>query len=363
MWLVDAALAVALTVAGLAAASGFSDALPMAYAVVAVHTLALAFRRVFPVAVLATMVVTGALLPFLGVPPFVPGPVILLAVYTVAATRPLALSVGGLVASCLALVVQGLDAGGTATWALIMTGSWMLGHYVRTRRLYAAELEERAAQLERAQAELAHQAVAAERLRIARELHDVVAHAMSVIAVQAGVGAHVIDAQPEEARRALAAIEVASRGGLAELRRLLGVLRDDTEAQASRLPTPGLADVEALVTRTAEAGVEVDVSIEGERSVLPPGVDLAVYRIVQEALTNVVKHAGVARARVVVSYGPADVAVEVTDEGRGGSPNGTGHGIAGMRERAALYGGTIDVGPRPGGGFRVAARVPIAPSA
>jgi signal transduction histidine kinase len=363
MWLVDAALAVALTVAGLAAASGFPDALPMAYGVVAVHTLALAFRRMFPVAVLATMVVTGALLPVVGVPPFVPGPVILLAVYTVAATRGMAVSLAGLAASCLALLVQGLDPSGTATWALIMTGSWMLGHYVRTRRVYAAELEERAAQLERAQAELADQAVAAERLRIARELHDVVAHAMSVIAVQAGVGAHVIDAQPEEARRALAAIEVTSRGGLAELRRLLGVLRDDTDGHASRVPAPGLADVDALVARTAEAGVEVDVVVEGERSPIPAGVDLAAYRIVQEALTNVVKHAGVARARVVVRYGTADVAVEVTDEGRGGATNGAGHGIAGMRERAALYGGTLEVGPRPDGGFRVAARLPIVASA
>jgi signal transduction histidine kinase len=216
--------------------------------------------------------------------------------------------------------------------------------------------------------------VAAERLRIARELHDVVAHAMSVIAVQSGMGAHVIDTQPEEARRALANIEATSRSGLAELRRLLGVLRDDDAdtgdgagtRRPALAPAPGLGELDALVARASEAGLPVEVAIEGDARPLPPGVDLAAYRIVQEALTNVVKHAGEATARVTVRYGEAEVDLEIVDDGRGraaaagGTPGANGHGIAGMRERATIYNGTLDAGPRPEGGFRVAARLPLA---
>ena len=190
---------------------------------------------------------------------------------------------------------------------------------------------------------------------------------MSVIAVQSGVGAHVAATQPEEARKALAAIETISRAALEELRRLLGVLRQDDgdEPQGSLAPVPGLADLDTLLAQVAKAGLAVKLRVEGTRPELPAGVDLSAYRIVQEALTNVVKHAGPARAQVVVCYGDQEVAVEVTDNGKGVAPAGdgrtakVGHGIIGMRERVALFGGDLEAGPRPGGGFRVAARLPF----
>jgi len=228
-------------------------------------------------------------------------------------------------------------------------------------------LEERTAELEQAREELARRAVVEERLRLARELHDVVAHAMSVIAVQSGVGAHVAKTQPEEAAKALAAIEATSRAALTELRRLLGVLRQDSEPQASLTPVPGLANLDSVLTEVGKAGLAVRVRVEGTPSSLPAGVDLSAYRIVQEALTNVVKHAGPAHAQVVVGYRDQEVTVEVIDDGRGAATPvgdgrmGTGHGLIGMRERVAAFGGELEVGPRPGGGFRVAARLPLAP--
>jgi signal transduction histidine kinase len=212
---------------------------------------------------------------------------------------------------------------------------------------------------------LAGRAVAEERLRIARELHDVVAHSISVIAVQSGVGVHVADGQPAEARKALAAIQATSRTALDELRRLLGVLRQDDEPRGGLAPTPGLADLDALLGQVVGAGLAVRLRVEGTRPAVPGGVDLCAYRIIQEALTNVVKHAGPAQAQVRVCYGDREVSVEVTDDGRGvAAPAGTGragagHGLVGMRERVALFGGDLKVGPRPGGGFRVAARLPF----
>jgi signal transduction histidine kinase len=215
--------------------------------------------------------------------------------------------------------------------------------------------------------------VVEERLRIARELHDVVAHSMSIVAVQSGVGAHVLDSQPEEARKALAAVEVTSRQALSEMRRLLGVLRQEAEPAGSLAPSPGLAEVDALAAEVAKAGARVEVRIEGTRPELPLGLDLSAYRIVQEALTNVVRHAGPATARVRIRYAVDAVDLEVVDDGVG-SANGrqesasdrqirrsAGHGILGMRERAALYGGTLDAGPLAGGGFRVAAHLPVEP--
>jgi signal transduction histidine kinase len=208
--------------------------------------------------------------------------------------------------------------------------------------------------------------VAEERLRLARELHDVVAHSISVIAVQSGVGAHVANTQPEEAAKALATIEATSRAALTELRRLLGVLRQEGEPEGSLAPVPGLADLDALLAEVAKAGLGVRLRVEGTPSPLPAGVDLSAYRIVQEALTNVVKHAGPARAQVVVGYGDHEVTVEVVDDGRGvAAPTGdgrarVGHGLIGMRERVAAFGGDLEVGPGPDGGFRVAARLPLA---
>jgi signal transduction histidine kinase len=249
----------------------------------------------------------------------------------------------------------------------IIAVAWVLGHFVGDRQVYAAQLEERTAELEQAREELARRAVAEERLRLARELHDVVAHAMSVIAVQSGVGAHVADSRPEEVGKALAAIEATSRAALIELRRLLGVLRQDSEPQASLTPVPGLGNLDSLLAEVGKAGLAVRVRVEGTPLQLPAGVDLSAYRIVQEALTNAVKHAGPAHAQVTIGYRDQEVTVEVIDDGRGAVPPasdgraGTGHGLIGMRERVAAFNGELEVGPRPSGGFRVAARLPLAP--
>ena len=202
--------------------------------------------------------------------------------------------------------------------------------------------------------------MAEERLRLAQELHDVVAHSMSVIAVQAGMGAHIIDTKPDEARWALESIADTSRSTLQEMRRLLGVLRDEDGARA-HAPAPGLADLGRLVDDVRGAGVPVSLAVEGTPDAVPHGVELSVYRVVQEGLTNVIKHAGSAHASVTVRCRPDEVEVEVVDDGRGAAvaPNGSGgHGLVGMRERAALWGGTLDAGPRPGGGYRVRARLP-----
>jgi signal transduction histidine kinase len=200
---------------------------------------------------------------------------------------------------------------------------------------------------------------------------------MSVIAVQSAVGGHVMDTQPEEARHALAAIEATSRSALNEMRRLLGVLRQDGEPTGSLAPASGLADLTPLVAQVGEAGLQVWTQVEGERGPVPPGVDLSAYRIIQEALTNVIKHAAAATACVKVRYEKGAVAVEITDDGAGmkdgrhgtgpdgpradavTSPFSTGHGIIGMRERVAVFGGEFAAGPRPEGGFRVFARLPI----
>jgi len=378
-WLFDSALAAAA--AGLSTAlfaelvGGAQPALPrevvaVGYVLALLHTLPLAARRRLPLAVLATSVASGLAFAVVGLPPFLLGPAILVPVYTVAAYRGRRESLAGLSAVELALAAVQLTSARTevSTWvgdALVVAAAWLLGRFVGDRRVYAAQLEARTAELEQARGELARRAVAEERLRIARELHDVVAHSMSVIAVQSGVGAHVADSQPGEARKALVAIEATSRTALEELRRLLGVLRQDDEPQGSLAPAPGLADLDALLGQVVEAGLEVKLGVEGARPRVPLGVDLCAYRIVQEALTNVVKHAGPAQAQVTVCYGDREVTVEVTDDGRGvAAPagdgrTGAGHGLVGMRERVALFDGDLEVGPRPGGGFRVAARLPF----
>jgi signal transduction histidine kinase len=200
-----------------------------------------------------------------------------------------------------------------------------------------------------------------ERLRIAQELHDVLAHNISLISVQAGVGLHLIDDHPDQARAALAAIKDASKEALAELRSVLDVLRREGDA-APLVPAPRLAtDLDALVARASAAGVDVRVEVSGSERPLPPGVDRAAFRIAQEALTNVTRHAGGAAVTVLVGYGDDALTVQVDDDGPGSVANsgGSGRGITGMRERAAALGGRLDAGPRPGGGFRVRAWLPL----
>ena len=246
--------------------------------------------------------------------------------------------------------------------------AWLIGRNLRHRRARWAELQARAERLEREREEEARRAVTEERLRIARELHDVIAHSMSVIAVQSAVGNHVIDTQPAEARQALAAIEATSRSALTEMRRLLGVLRQEGEPRGSLAPAPGLADLASLVGQVQDAGLRVWINVDGQRGPVPPGIDLSAYRIIQEALTNVIKHAAVSSANITISYRPDSVTVEITDQGPRvpGAPQvppartGSGHGIIGMRERVAVFGGEFTAGPGPDGGFRVRACFPIA---
>ena len=260
--------------------------------------------------------------------------------------------------------------------------AWLAGWNQRRRRARLAELRARAERLEREREEEARRAVSQERLRIARELHDVIAHSMSVIAVQSAVGNHVMDTQPAEARKALAAIEATSRSALTEMRRLLGVLRQEGEPRGSLTPAPGLADLSALVAQVQDAGLRVWISVEGERGLVPPGIDLSAYRVIQEALTNVMKHAGSATATVAICYAGDSVTVEIANQtpaasdvrvpvprtgpgqgvtGQGVTePGTTGHGIIGMRERVAVFGGEFAAGPAPDGGFLVRACFPVA---
>jgi signal transduction histidine kinase len=236
--------------------------------------------------------------------------------------------------------------------ALITIVAWLIGHSIRQAHVHAQAL--------RAQA--AAQAAMAERLHIARDLHDMVAHSVGIIAIQAGMGRRVIDTQPAEARDALAAIEATSRETLAGLRRTVGALRRAgplAEAETDQLQTPGLADLGRLVDKTRDAGVRVDVRWHGQRCELPAEVDACAFRIIQEALANVVRHAGTGSCRVCIDYREEELSIEVTDEGSGTPVADTGYGIAGMRERAALLQGELSAGPRPEGGFRVAALLPL----
>jgi signal transduction histidine kinase len=302
---------------------------------------------------------------------------VLFLTYTVAAwstTTRAILGLGSVFATLILIIVTdspGLDALGMLANMAFFSVAWAIGIALRARRetleARVREAEERA-NVER---QSTGRALAEERLRIAQELHDVVAHSMSVIAVQAGVGAHVLADRPDQARAALDAISATSRGTLTEMRRLLGVLRD-SDGERAHAPAPGLADVPRLVDDVRAAGVPVTLTVEGSSVCVNGGIELSAYRVVQEALTNVIKHAGATtHVDVNVHYLPGSLAVEVVDDGRGAAAvahgngghadNGavaTGHGLLGMRERVELWGGELAVGPVSGGGYRVKALLP-----
>jgi signal transduction histidine kinase len=330
------------------------------------------FHRRFPVAAITVaccalvLYAVGRYNAYPGLPIFV-----LVAGVSLHSTRRRALLAAGLAAVALSVAVwlQPERVATASTWVaslLAVAVAWLWGENLRNRRARWAAMEERARRLEAEREERDRQAVTDERLRIARELHDVVAHSMSVIAVQSGVANHVIDSRPAQARQALATIEATSRSALVELRRLLGVLRQGDDPVASLEPNPGMAEIGRLADQIRSAGVEVELKIEGEPGELPPGVDLSAFRIAQEGLTNVLKHGG-GVARVLVRYSPGAVAVEIADDGRAGTDGapaeGTGHGLIGMRERVAVFGGELTAGPVPGGGYRMAARLPYAAAA
>ncbi|MEU1197360.1 sensor histidine kinase [Streptomyces sp. NPDC005813] len=250
--------------------------------------------------------------------------------------------------------------------------AWVLGDSLRTRRAYLAQLEERAARLEKEREAQSKVAVAAERARIARELHDVVAHNVSVMVVQADGAAYVMDTAPDQAKKALETISGTGRQALAEMRRLLGVLRTGEHQESGEyVPQPDVEQLDDLIEQCRTAGLPVDFKVEGTPRPLPSGVELTAYRIVQEALTNTRKHGGPnTGASVRLVYFDDGLGLLVEDDGKGaphelyeeGGADGQGHGLIGMRERVGMVGGTLDAGPRPGGGFRISALLPLKPA-
>ncbi len=370
-WVLDAVIGTVFTVLGLLTLRATNDPhhayrSPDALGVVLTLGCSLPFyvRRRFPLGVLLTTTAFVVAFGTLGYPSSLQVQFVIVAVYTVGSHSDFTkrvIGIAGLVIGMVLAAVIGMPNTSTAniaTTGAIYFAIFFFGVAIQNRRLYSEQLEARTALLERERDEEAKRAVADERLRIAQELHDVVAHSMGVIAVQAGVGAHVIDTDPVEAKKSLDAIAATSRSTLTEIRRLLGVLRADDGGAYE--PAPGLGDLDRLVSELQSAGLDVDVAITGTRHDVPPGVDLTAYRIVQEALTNVLKHAGPAHAQVVVGYEPLALRLEIADDGRGvnGRASEGGHGLVGMRERVGVYGGSLQAGPVAGGGFRVIARLP-----
>ncbi|MFI9076676.1 sensor histidine kinase [Streptomyces sioyaensis] len=342
---------------------------------------AVALRRRAPEKMLLLATAAGVFQLVTNVPKNLADFAMLVIVYTVAANGARWASrfalVGGLAAPLLdyARWPHDYGSGGTIATALVFLAipfalAWVLGDSVRTRRAYYAQLEERAAQLEKERDAQAKVAVAAERARIARELHDVVAHNVSVMVVQADGAAYVLDAAPEQCGQALETISGTGRQALAEMRRLLGVLRtgEPGEDSGDRAPQPDVGRLDDLIEQVRGAGLSVDFTVQGTPRPLSSGVELTAYRIVQEALTNTRKHGGPdVRARVRLVYGSDALDLLVEDDGRGaqhevheqGGADGLGHGMIGMRERVGMVGGRLDAGPRPGGGFRISAVLPL----
>ena len=344
-------------------------------ALLVVQTVALTVRRRWPMAVYSVVGIGTIVYAWLGYPQAVGGFGVLIAIYTVAAHVPLreAIVAAGIYVVGMALSVIGFSRDSGSSFdvvfgdflvnllALIL--AWTVGVTIRTRRAYVAALEARAELLEREREDNARLAVALERGRIAREMHDVVAHNVSVVVVQAAAAERMVETDPERARQAMRDVAATGRQALAEMRRLLGVLRDG-DASDDLGPQPGVAELRALADTVEDAGMQVELSVQGEERPLPASAALSVYRIVQEALTNSLRHAGPARARVILRYLPDALEVQVSDNGVGVVPPAEhgGHGLIGMRERVALFGGELTAGPRPEGGYAVVARIPTSGS-
>ncbi|GAA0654695.1 sensor histidine kinase [Streptomyces thermocarboxydovorans] len=360
-----------------------TDQLALILPVVLLLSLVVALRRRMPERMLILAAATGVLQLVADVATLPANFAMLVIVYTVAATGARWASRFALTAGlCAAPLAQlrwpdeNASTAGNIAMAIFQTVpfalAWVLGDSIRTRRAYFAQLEERAARLEKEREAQAKVAVAAERARIARELHDVVAHNVSVMVVQADGAAYVLDTAPDQAKKALETISSTGRQALAEMRRLLGVLRTGEHQETGEyVPQPDVQQIEELVEQCREAGLPVDFKIEGTPRPLPSGVELTAYRIVQEALTNTRKHGGPnAGASVRLVYFDDGLGLLVEDDGKGaphelyeeGGLDGQGHGLIGMRERVGMVGGTLDAGPRPGGGFRISALLPLKPA-
>jgi signal transduction histidine kinase len=370
--LVDGVLAALLGFTGVAAnlAAGDYLLIPVALGL----SVPVIFRRAHPVAGFAVVIAIGAFQVVANVHTTSSDVAVLIMLYTLAAYTPRRTSVPGLLicllGSAAALARWWTPAHISAlTWltvaSMIFAGpsllAWVIGDSMRYRRAYYASLEERAARLEAERDAQAQIAAAAERARIARELHDVVAHNVSVMVVQADGASYALEREPARAAEALAAISATGRQALAEMRRLLGILRRDEAV--SRAPLPGIGQLGELLDSARAAGLPVSFTVEGVPQPLPGGAALAAYRIVQESLTNTRKHAGPqVSAEVTLRYLEDSLVLEISDDGRGAAArsDGAGHGLTGMTERVAVYGGSVDAGPREGGGFQVTARLPVA---
>ncbi len=363
---------------GTTVTSGGHPAVPnaswAAFILVALAAVSLAWRRRFPLVVLGVALSAVAAYSLMG---YVNGTAlidVMIALYTVATivSARAALTAGlvtliGLLVSTAVHNPFGTLGGGVILMPAEVVAAVSIGIAVGNRRAYLRAVEARADQAERTREEEAARRVDAERLRIARELHDAVAHTLSMINVQAGAAAHVAGEHPEQAAAALEAIRLASKEGLREMRSIVNVLRQSDEAEATQ-PAPGLAMLDDLVATTNRAGLRTTLRIDGTPRRLAATVDLAAYRIIQELLTNTIRHAGQASATVSLAWGDHRLGLEIRDTGRGAAANagaadvsvlGTGHGIVGMRERAVAVGGTFEAGSSPGGGFAVHAELPL----
>ena len=361
--LIAAALG-ALYCVEIATESHFAGDRAVSFVAAVAFCAALAWRRRAPLVALALAVVlvelSNLVAPALAeTGAFLVG--ILLAIYSAGRHTRGRARIAGLLLVAAAIPLAAIEPGDPvaftdiAFFAVLFGGPWAVGRYARHRsereRVLVAERDVRA-----------HEAVAEERTRIARELHDVVAHAISLIVLQARGGRRMLADDPDETRRALDVIEHAGEQALGEMRRLLGLLRDD-EPELTLAPPPSLRRIDDLVAGIRASGLPVEVVIEGEPVELPPGVDVSAYRIVQEALTNALKHAGPAHARVTITYARDAVDLAIVDDGPGvPSVNGGGYGLAGMRERVAIYGGRLESGARPDGGYALRVRLPLAAS-
>jgi signal transduction histidine kinase len=366
----DLALALLATAAELwsvVGAVGTPSVPALALAVIAGGSTVL--RRRAPLAVLATTLAAGAAIVALGDEPS--GAPMLVAVYTTAAVCELRVSLAALASTLLVVAVlsvatadvEGRDTSafaGAIIAALVTIGSWGLGAYAQTRRHYMRELEERAASAERERVQLARIAVHEERASIARELHDIVAHSVSVMLVGVRGARDVLRTSPDAADDTLARVERSGEQSLAELRRVLALLRVPEQTVESH-PQPSLAELNDLVADYRAAGLPVRLEMVGEPVPLPSGVELSIYRIVQEALTNTLKHSDPTNVTVTLAFHDARLELEVVDDGIPASPGATttGQGIIGMRERITLLGGELETGQRDGGGFRVTAWLPL----
>jgi signal transduction histidine kinase len=342
------------------------------FASYAVAVVALAVRRRFPLA--STIVIAAALsgewLAFGAPEGFGVFATLSIAGYTVAAYEDRLRALSGLAALLATAVIWTLrdpvpanlrEHTVTAVWLSPVVMGWLFGAYLRTRRLYVRALHERADRAEREREEQAQAAVASERTRIARELHDILAHNVSVMVVQAEAADEMLERDmPDRARTPVWKIQETGRAALTDMRRMLGILRE-ADSGPALAPQPGIANLQMLLAQVRESGLPVELEVRGEPMPLPPGIDLSAYRIVQEALTNALKYAGPAHASVVVHFASGSLTLEIDDDGVGSPTAGhSGHGLVGMRERVAVFGGDVQAGPKRSGGYRVTARLPLA---